>query len=126
MLSDADFKLPKVPVMACLSVSYFIWLAPPIGHPSIRFQLLWQFGDRQYTGKHWSEAADWFLAGTHSAFESMPVSSKAKCCRKAALCYIQQQDYAKVSAVLQRCSHEEAATQYVMLLTAVKQGNVTG
>ncbi|KAK7688019.1 hypothetical protein QCA50_008389 [Cerrena zonata] len=103
MLSEADFKLSKVPVMACLS-------------------LLWQFGDRQYTGKHWSEAADWFLTGTHSVFDGLPASSKAKCCRKAALCYIHQQDYAKVSAVLQRCDHDEAATHYVMLLTAVKQG----
>ncbi|CAL1696816.1 unnamed protein product [Somion occarium] len=103
ILSDADFVLPKVPVMACLT-------------------LLWQFGDRQYSAKRWLQAADWFLVGTHRVFNSVPHTSRTKCDRKAALCYIQQQDYAKASAVLQRCLHDEAATHYVMLLTAVRQG----
>ncbi|KAH8101409.1 hypothetical protein BXZ70DRAFT_1007244 [Cristinia sonorae] len=102
-LSEAEFTLPKIPTTACLT-------------------LLWQFGDRQFNAKHWVEAADWFLAGTHPIFSSMAHAGGAKCFRKAALCYIQQRDYSKASAILRRCPVNEATTHYVVLLTAVHQG----
>lgn len=87
-------------------------------------QLLWQFGDRHYNAKRWAEAADLFLSGTHAIFDSMAHASGAKCFRKAALCYIQQRDYSKASAVLRHCPTDEAATHYVTLLTRVQQGVV--
>ncbi|TCD65068.1 hypothetical protein EIP91_003270 [Steccherinum ochraceum] len=102
-LSEAEHTLPKVPTTACLT-------------------LLWQFGNRQFTAKRWVEAADWFLAGTHSVLSSMAHVSGAKCFRKAALCYIQQREYSKASAILRRCPVNEAATHYVILLTAIHQG----
>ncbi|KAI0078527.1 hypothetical protein K474DRAFT_1660335 [Panus rudis PR-1116 ss-1] len=102
-LVNADYNLPKVESMACLT-------------------LLWQFGDRHYTARRWSKAADWFLAATHRVFEAVTRISQAKSCRKAALCYVQQKDYARASAIIQRCPQDEAATHYVSLLTSVRQG----
>ncbi|KAF8584952.1 SPO22-domain-containing protein [Ramaria rubella] len=98
-----DYELPKVPTTACQS-------------------LLWQFGDRHYNAKSWSKAADWFLLGTHDAFKSMTQSNQTRCLRKAALCYIQQQEYARATNVIRRCRNNEAATYYVVFLTAVHQG----
>jgi hypothetical protein len=46
----------------------------------------------------------------------------AKCYRKAALCYIEQKEYAKASTVVRRCTSNEAATHYVVFLTALFQG----
>lgn len=85
-------------------------------------QLLWQFGDRHYIAKRWAEAADWFLCGTNPIFSSMARSSHAKCFRKAALCHIQQREYARASAILRRCPGSDAATCYVSMLAAVHQG----
>ncbi|KAL4254899.1 Sporulation-specific protein 22/ZIP4 [Abortiporus biennis] len=102
-LDNAEYILPKIPTTACLT-------------------LLWQFGDRNYNAKRWSEAADWFLAGTHHVFDSMAQASRAKCFRKAALCYLQQRDYSQASTVMRKCPNNEAATHYVRLLTAVQQG----
>ncbi|CCL98934.1 uncharacterized protein FIBRA_00941 [Fibroporia radiculosa] len=102
-LIGAGCELSKISATACL-------------------MLLWQFGDRQYQAKRWSEAADWFLAGTSGVFESISALSNSKCFRKAALCYIQQAEYAKAAAVIRRCSQDEAATHYLQLLTAVHQG----
>lgn len=85
-------------------------------------QLLWQFGDRHYNAKAWSKAADWFLLGNHEAFKAMARSNHARCLRKAALCYVQQQEYARATAVIQRCRNHEAATFYVVFLIAVHQG----
>lgn len=88
-------------------------------------QLLWQFGDRHYNAKAWSKAGDWFLLGTHDAFSSMARSNQARCLRKAALCYIQQQEYSRATAVIQRCRNNEATTYYVIFLIAVHQGMYT-
>lgn len=122
-LTDAHFDLSKLSATACLTVgaaaierfcqSHF----PP--------QLIWQFGDRQYQARRWSAAADWYLAGTHKAFGSIASLSHSKCFRKAALCHIQQGDYAIAAAVIRRCPDHEAATQYIKLLTAVHQGVYT-
>jgi len=45
-----------------------------------------------------------------------------RCFRKAALCYIQQQEYARATAVIRNCRSNEAATHYVVFLNAVQQG----
>ncbi|KAJ7115262.1 meiosis protein SPO22/ZIP4 like-domain-containing protein [Mycena epipterygia] len=100
---DAEFHLLNLPATACLT-------------------LLWQYGDRHFTAKRWSEAADWFLAGSHKLFEAACPTSGAKCFRKAALCYIEQHEYARASTVIRRCPSNEATTHYVVFLTAVHQG----
>ncbi|RPD58497.1 hypothetical protein L227DRAFT_189115 [Lentinus tigrinus ALCF2SS1-6] len=103
LLDSKDYELPKIPTTACLT-------------------LLWQFGDRHYHAKRWSEAADWFLVGTHGVFGSMAQISNPKCLRKAALCYIQCGEHAQACAVIRRCPPTEAATHYVALLIAAHQG----
>ncbi|KAK0207833.1 hypothetical protein DFS33DRAFT_1408812 [Desarmillaria ectypa] len=100
---EADYELPSVPATACLT-------------------LLWQYGDRHYHAKRWSDAADWFIAGSHKLFRKNCPASSSKCHRKAALCYIEHREYAKASAVIRRCPITEAATNYVIFLTAVHQG----
>ncbi|THG97385.1 hypothetical protein EW026_g4602 [Hermanssonia centrifuga] len=101
--NQAEYELPKIQTTACLT-------------------LLWQFGNRHYNAKRWTEAAGWFLCGTNQVLASMARASHAKCFRKAALCYIQHGDFAAASAVLRRCPGNEATTYYVVLLTAVRQG----
>ncbi|KAF9467007.1 hypothetical protein BDZ94DRAFT_1212000 [Collybia nuda] len=100
---EAEVELDIVPTTACLT-------------------LLWQYGDRHYHAKKWGEAADWFLAGSHKLFGIRSPSASAKCFRKAALCYIEQGEYARASTVIRRCPANEAKTHYVMFLTAVHQG----
>ncbi|KAI0367468.1 hypothetical protein BV20DRAFT_950150 [Pilatotrama ljubarskyi] len=102
LLDTKEYELPKIPTTACLT-------------------LLWQFGDRHYHAKRWSEAADWFLLGTHRVFASMSHISNAKCHRKAALCYVQCGEHAQASAIIRRCPHTDAATHYVALLIAAHQ-----
>jgi len=99
-----DCKFSKVAATACQS-------------------LLWQFGDRHYNAKAWAKASDWFLLGTHELFKSVvSKTSCSKCLRKAALCYIQQQEYARATAVIRLCQTNEAATHYLAFLIAVQQG----
>ncbi|KAF7367752.1 hypothetical protein MSAN_00839200 [Mycena sanguinolenta] len=100
---EADYSLLNLPATACLT-------------------LIWQYGDRHFHAKRWSAAADWFLVGSHQLFGASCPTSGAKCFRKAALCYIEQHEYAKASAVIRRCPSNEATTHYVMFLTAVHQG----
>ncbi|KAK0232662.1 hypothetical protein IW262DRAFT_1260291, partial [Armillaria fumosa] len=102
-ICEAEYELPSVPATACLT-------------------LLWQYGDRHYHAKRWSDAADWFIAGSHRLFRETCPGSSGKCHRKAALCYIEHREYAKASAVIRRCPITEAATHYVIFLTAVHQG----
>ena len=123
-ITDARYELSKVSATACLTVKDTPCLCSPILIVCPYFQLLWQFGDRHYNAKRWAEAADWFLSGTHTIFDSMARASGAKCFRKAALCYIQQRNYSKASATLRHCPTDEAATHYVMLLTHIRQGAV--
>lgn len=98
-----DYELQRVPTTACQS-------------------LLWQFGNRHYNAKAWCKAADWFLLGTHDAFKSMAKTNNSRCLRKAALCYIQQQEYALATTVIRRSRNNEAATHYVVFLIAMHQG----
>ncbi|PCH33182.1 hypothetical protein WOLCODRAFT_93070 [Wolfiporia cocos MD-104 SS10] len=102
-LANANLELSKISATACLT-------------------LLWQYGNHQFQVKRWMEAADWFMAGAHEIFASIASSSHSKCLRKAALCHIQQKDFARAAATIRRCSTDEAATHYVRLLTAVHQG----
>ena len=91
-------------------------------HPSGNLQLLWQYGDRHYHAKRWSEAADWFSAGSHRLFRVNDPSSASKCYRKAALCYIERHEYSRAAAVIRCCPSNEATTHYVAFLTAIHQG----
>ncbi|KAI0662358.1 meiosis protein SPO22/ZIP4 like-domain-containing protein [Cubamyces menziesii] len=102
VLEVKEYELPKISTTACLT-------------------LLWQFGDRHYHAKRWTDAADWFLAGTNSTFGSMSHISNAKCLRKAALCYVQCGEHAQASAIVRRCPPTDAATHYVALLIAAHQ-----
>jgi len=100
---ETEVELGNVPTTACLT-------------------LLWQYGDRHYHAKRWSEAADWYIAGSHKLFRIGGPTASAKCFRKAALCHIEQREYARASVVIRRCPNNEAKTHYVMFLTAVHQG----
>ncbi|TFK38784.1 meiosis protein SPO22/ZIP4 like-domain-containing protein [Crucibulum laeve] len=102
-VSEAEVELPSVPTTACLT-------------------LIWQYGDRHYHAKRWSQAADWYLAGSHELFRKSSLSTSSKCFRKAALCHIEQREYAKASTVIRRCPTSEATTHYVIFLTAIHQG----
>ncbi|ORY28125.1 hypothetical protein BCR39DRAFT_535556 [Naematelia encephala] len=44
------------------------------------------------------------------------------CVRKAALCFINAGDFAQADEVLRSCAVDEAATQYLLFLAAIKQG----
>jgi hypothetical protein len=83
---------------------------------------MWQYGDRHYHAKRWSEASDWFFSGTHKVFGSIAHASNSKCYRKAALCHIQNREYSKAAVVIRRCPSNEATTHYVLLYAAVHQG----
>ncbi|KAI5992509.1 hypothetical protein EDD15DRAFT_2197080 [Pisolithus albus] len=85
-------------------------------------QLIWQYGDRHYHGSRWLEAADWFICGTHAVFSGLGPSCTSKCLRKAALCYIQQKEYARAANAVKRCPVNGATTRYVVFLIAVHQG----
>lgn len=124
-ITDARYELSKVSATACLTVKDTPCLCSPILIVCPYFQLLWQFGDRHYQNKHWIEAADWYLAGTHKALISVARLSNAKCLRKAALCYIQQGDYARSAATVRRSPDHDSATCYIRLLIAVRQGNLS-
>ncbi|KAJ7877618.1 meiosis protein SPO22/ZIP4 like-domain-containing protein [Mycena leptocephala] len=100
---EAEYNLLNLPATACLT-------------------LIWQYGDRHFNAKRWSAAADWFLVGSHQLFRATCPTSGAKCFRKAALCYIEQREFARASAVIRRCPSNEATTHYVLFLTAVHQG----
>lgn len=63
------------------------------------------------------------MAGSHVLFRKHSPSSMTKCLRKAALCHIEHKNYALASTVIRRCSANEAATHYVVFLTALHQGS---
>ncbi|KDR70078.1 hypothetical protein GALMADRAFT_76693 [Galerina marginata CBS 339.88] len=100
---DAEVDLPSIICTACLT-------------------LIWQYGGRHYKSKKWLEAANWYMAGSHDVFRANSPSTSAKCFRKAALCHIEQRDYALASTVIRRCPTNEASTHYIVFLTAVHQG----
>ena len=124
-MKSGDCELSKVSITACLTVRLLVWmgqLAPSVHNlTSFHSKLLWQYGDRHYQASRWDTAVDWFLGGTHQLFRSFSEGTM-KCYRKAALCYIQQREYASAAAVVRRCPGNEAATHYIGLLTSVKQG----
>ncbi|KAI6020837.1 hypothetical protein BKA83DRAFT_4291597 [Pisolithus microcarpus] len=99
----SDIELSKAAASACLT-------------------LIWQYGDRHYHGSRWLEAADWFICGTHAVFSGLGPSCTSKCLRKAALCYIQQKEFARAASAVKRCPVNGATTRYVVFLIAVHQG----
>jgi hypothetical protein len=86
-------------------------------------KLLWRSGGKLFQAKKWSPAADWYLLGGHHLFNKPSPELANKCYRKAALCYIEQKEYAKASTVIRRCGSNEASTHYVAFLTAIYQGS---
>ncbi|KAL5518460.1 SPO22 [Sanghuangporus vaninii] len=102
-LVRSEFELAKTPAMACLTI-------------------LWKVGDRHFQMKKWSQAAEWFLVGTHKAFASIVHIAGPKCLRKAALCYIEQREYARASQIIQQCPGDQSSTFYLQFLMAVYQG----
>ncbi|KAL5495788.1 SPO22_1 [Sanghuangporus weigelae] len=102
-LVRSEFELAKTPAMACLTI-------------------LWKVADRHFQMKKWSQAAEWFLICTHKAFASIGHITGPKCLRKAALCYIEQREYARASQIIQQCPSDQSSTFYLQFLTAVYQG----
>ncbi|KAL1733003.1 meiosis protein SPO22/ZIP4 like-domain-containing protein [Schizophyllum commune] len=100
---ESGFGLLSTPTVACLT-------------------LIWQFGDRQYRAKQWAKAADWYLVGSHALFQTNSPASMPKCLRKAALCFLENAEYARAAVTVRRCPPKQAATHYVALLCAVRQG----
>jgi hypothetical protein len=89
---------------------------------NIRLQLMWQYGDRHYQAKRWTEAAGWYLAASNQIFKNIGQSTISKCCRKAALCHIQLRQFARACSLIRRCPVNEASTHYVIFLSAARQG----
>ncbi|KAG8220197.1 hypothetical protein J3R82DRAFT_1233 [Butyriboletus roseoflavus] len=61
------------------------------------------------------------MCGTHTIFSSLGASSLSKCFRKAAVCQLQQKEYARAMATIRRCPQNGATTRYVAFLIAVRQ-----
>lgn len=121
-ICEAEYELPCIPATACLTVCSS---CRSFNICRLNAQLLWQYGDKHYNAKRWTEAAEWFSVGSHKLFRTnSPASAWAKCYRKAALCYIEHREFAKASAVVRRCPVNEAATHYIVFLTAVHQGEI--
>jgi len=118
----AEFELSRISTTACLTVR--VPVHNNATYLSYSFQLIWQYGDRHYHAKKWTEAADWFRAGSHQVFKNMGSSNVSKCLRKAALCHVQQREYAKASSDIRLCANSEATTHYMTLLIAIHQGQV--
>lgn len=116
----SELELSKPGASVCLTVGSF--LHPPCRCLRFPFQLIWQYGDRHYHASRWAEAADWFLCGTHTLFSSLGASSLSKCFRKAAMCQLQEKEYARAMATIRRCPQNGAPTHYVAFLIAVRQG----
>ncbi|EDR10150.1 uncharacterized protein LACBIDRAFT_318204 [Laccaria bicolor S238N-H82] len=89
--------------------------------PPVSTTLIWQYGGCHYKAKRWSEAAEWYIAGSHQLFGSHGLLSSSKCFWKAALCYIEKREYAQESTVIHHCPTNEVTTHYVIFLTAVHQ-----
>ncbi|KIM34318.1 hypothetical protein M408DRAFT_19240 [Serendipita vermifera MAFF 305830] len=100
--TSEDYRLERIPSTACLTI-------------------IWQIGDNCYTQKQWRDAADWFTLGTNAAFEAVADIAQSKCRRKAALCHIQNKDYAKAGVLIGQCSVNEAASCYLGFVVAAHQ-----
>ncbi|KAI0307448.1 hypothetical protein B0F90DRAFT_1812932 [Multifurca ochricompacta] len=99
LLESTEFELHKIGATACL-----------------------MYGERKHSLKRYSDSVDWFLLGTRKAFLSVADACASKCFRKAALCHIEQEEYAQALAIIRQCPGDEAATHYLTFLVAVKQG----
>lgn len=101
--------------------TFLVWIHRVPLH--VVHKLLWQYGERHYNAKRYSEAADWFISGSHPLFGFSSPTSTAKCYRKAALCYIEQREYARAATIMRRCPTDDAPSHYIMFLAAVHQGS---
>lgn len=133
-----SYVMNKVPAIACLTVRMnFHSNTHTISDPFLDQQLLWQFGDTHYHAKRWKPAADWFLLGTRKAFQVVASTTHSKCLRKAALCYIQAGELARLvellftphlivvdraTTITQKASNDEAATHYLRFMSSIYQG----
>ena len=119
VLESAEFEVPKICATACLMVRLlYTALCLDVSYP----QLFYQYGEKRHSLKRCSDAVEWFLLGTHSAFSSVTDTCSSKCFRKAALCHIEQEEYAQASDLIRQCPGDEAATHYLSFLVAIKQG----
>ena len=116
----SEIELSKPGASVCLTVG--VSLCPMPYFQTLLFQLIWQYGDRHYHASRWGEAADWFMCGAHALFSSLGTCSLSKCLRKAAMCQLQQKEYAQAMATIRRCPQNGAPTRYVAFLIAVRQG----
>lgn len=121
---DPNFEMDKAAARACQSVCLFFTIVAGLRYliQPITSQILWVIGDKLYNKKDWIRAASWYLLSAHAAFGVVASSTTSKCLRKAALCHIQQGEYAQASSVIRRCPGNEAATHYVTFLAAAHQG----
>jgi hypothetical protein len=119
VLESAEFELPKIGATACLMVRLFFPVKCRDGSSA---QLFYQYGERKHSLKRCSDAVEWFLLGTRRVFSSVADTCASKCFRKAALCHIEREEYAQASEIIRQCPGEEAATNYLSFLVAVKQG----
>jgi hypothetical protein len=69
-------------------------------------------------------AAAFFQLAAHKVFASLGRATAAKCCRKAALAYLQQKEYARATQAVRAYDEQskDAGTCYVLFLTASEQG----
>ena len=74
--------------------------------------------------KRWTDAADWFIAGTHKIFDTIANICAANCLRKASLCYIEQKEYAHASRIISQCPSDQSNTYYLLFLSALYQGEL--
>jgi hypothetical protein len=119
VLESAEFELPKIGATACLMVRLlFTAQCPDVSCP----QLFYQYGERKHSLKRCSDAVEWFLLGTRRAFSSVTDTCSSRCFRKAAVCHIEQEEYAQASDIIRQCPGDEAATHYLSFLVAIKQG----
>ncbi|KAI0271679.1 hypothetical protein BC834DRAFT_922404 [Gloeopeniophorella convolvens] len=114
-----------LPFVERLLLAMIFHCSKDVDHPGVMMgathQLFYQYGERKLSLKRYSDAVDWFLLGTQQAFVSIADTCASKCYRKAALCHIEQQEYAQASSIIRRCPGDESATHYLTLLVAVKQ-----
>ncbi len=123
VLESAEFELPEVGATACLMVRRLVYIHPRAKcHDVSSPQLFYQYGERKHSLKRCSDAIEWFLLGTRKAFSSVADTYSSKCFRKAALCHIEQEEYAQASDLIRQCPGDEAATHYLSFLVAIKQG----
>ncbi|TNY23315.1 hypothetical protein DMC30DRAFT_46308 [Rhodotorula diobovata] len=86
--------------------------------------ILRRLGDKASSGKRFSDAADWFLLATSSVFRSLPFTTTAKSIRKAALCFLEVGQDARVEEVMQLVPSDQDEAKDCFLRFCACRGNV--